>query len=127
MGTEPPTPSRTRVLLAFAVIYLLWGSTYLAIRLAIDTIPPFLMAGSRMFAAGAVLHAVAARSVGPRPTRRQWRNAALASIPLFVVGNGGVTWAQQAVPSGAAALVIATLPAWLLLLDWRPARWRGSR
>lgn len=114
MPTEPP---RAKLLLAFAAIYLLWGSTYLAIRLAIDSIPPFLMAGARLLLAGAVLYAIGARP-GARPTRRHWRNAALASVPLFVIGNGGVTWAELTVPSGAAALVIATLPVWLLLLDW---------
>ncbi|VTR94735.1 multidrug transporter : Uncharacterized protein OS=Chthoniobacter flavus Ellin428 GN=CfE428DRAFT_3859 PE=4 SV=1: EamA: EamA [Gemmata massiliana] len=116
MGSEPP--SRIKLFFAFAAIYILWGSTYLAIRIAIDTIPPFLMAGSRLFTAGAILYALGVRVGHPRPTRLHWRNAALAAIPLFVFGNGGVTWAEQAVPSGAASLVIATLPAWLLLLDW---------
>lgn len=118
MGSEPPPPSRAKLLLAFAAVYVLWGSTYLTIRLAVETIPPFLMAGFRFLAAGAALYALASRSGGPRPTRRQWRNAAVGAVPLFVLGNGGVTWAEQAVPSGAAALVIATLPAWLLLFDW---------
>lgn len=127
MGSESPAPSRVKLLLAFAAIYVLWGSTYLAIRLAIDTIPPFLMAGTRFLIAGAALHALAARSGLPRPSARQWRNAALGAIPLFVLGNGGVTWAEQAVPSGAAALVIATLPAWLLLLDWVYGGRKGPR
>ena len=118
MGSESPAPSRVRLLLAFAAIYVLWGSTYLAIRLAIDTIPPFLMAGGRFLAAGAALYALGVPPNLPRPTARQWRNAALGAVPLFVMGNGGVTWAELVVPSGAAALVIATLPAWLLLLDW---------
>jgi drug/metabolite transporter (DMT)-like permease len=117
MGSGPPGATRTKLLLAFAAIYVLWGSTYLAIRLAVDTLPPFLMAGSRFLVAGAVLFAFAPRTGRP-PSARHWRNAALAGIPLFVLGNGGVTWAEQVVPSGAAALVIATLPAWLLLLDW---------
>ncbi|QJW93202.1 EamA family transporter [Frigoriglobus tundricola] len=116
MGSEPP--SRIKLLLAFAAIYVLWGSTYLAIRLAIDTLPPFLMAGTRFLIAGSALYALSHRQAGPRPTGRHWRNATVAAVPLFVIGNGGVTWAEQAIPSGAAALVIATLPAWLLLLDW---------
>ena len=107
METSPPEPSRTKLFLAFAAIYLLWGSTYLAIRLAIDTLPPFLMAGSRFLVAGAALYLFASRSGSPRPSPRQWRNAAFASVPLFVMGNGGVTWAEREVPSGAAALVIA--------------------
>jgi drug/metabolite transporter (DMT)-like permease len=118
MGAEPPTPPRTKLVLAFAAIYFLWGSTYLAIRMAIDTIPPFLMAGSRFLAAGVILYGLSSRSGASRPTRRHWRNAAIASVPLFVIGNGGVTWAEQVVPTGLAALVIATLPAWLLHLDW---------
>lgn len=127
MGNEPPGAFRVKLVLAFAVIYVLWGSTYLAIRVAIGTIPPFLMAGSRLFAAGAVLYAVGVRSGVARPSARQWRNAAAAAVPLFVLGNGGVTWSQQSVPSGAAALVIATLPAWLLLLDWAYGGRRGPR
>jgi drug/metabolite transporter (DMT)-like permease len=127
MGTEPPGVPRAKLALAFAAIYLLWGSTYLAIRLAIDTVPPFLMAGSRFLAAGAALYAFGARTGTPRPSGRHWRNAAVAAVPLFVVGNGGVTWAEQAVPSGAAALVIATLPAWLLLLDWGYGGRKGPR
>jgi drug/metabolite transporter (DMT)-like permease len=127
MGIESPAPSRLKLLLAFAAIYVLWGSTYLAIRLAIDTLPPFLMAGARFLAAGAVLYALGVPSGLPRPTARHWRNAAIGAIPLFVLGNGGVTWAEQAVPSGAAALVIATLPAWLLLLDWAYGGRMGPR
>src|SRR5262245_51177883 len=115
---EAASPARVKVIIAFAAIYVLWGSTYLAIRLAIDTIPPFLMAGFRFLVAGAILYAFFSRNGGRRPTRQQWRNAAIAAIPLFVLGNGGVTWAEQVVPSGAASLVIATLPAWLILLDW---------
>jgi len=118
MGSEKPGGTRIRLLLAFTAIYVLWGSTYLAIRLAIQTLPPFLMAGSRFLVAGATLYAYSSRSGRSAPSARHWLNAAVASVPLFVLGNGGVTWAEQAVPSGAAALIVATLPAWLLLLDW---------
>lgn len=124
MGTAPPRPSPVKLVLAFACIYVVWGSTYLAIRLAVDTLPPFLMAGVRFLLAGAFLYAVGIREGLPRPTRRHWRNAAIAGVPLFVLGNGGVTWAEQTVPSGLAALIVATLPAWLLLLDWA---WGGRR
>ncbi|MDY3556507.1 EamA family transporter [Gemmata sp. JC717] len=125
MGTG--SPSKVKLLAAFAAIYILWGSTYLAIRLAIDTLPPFLMAGSRFLIAGVALYAFGRPAGVPRPTARQWRNAVTGAVPLFVMGNGGVTWAEQAVPSGAAALVIATLPAWLLLLDWGYGGRRGPR
>ncbi len=111
-------PSRVKLVLAFAVIYVLWGSTYLAIKLAVDTLPPFLMAGARFLVAGAGLYALSGGRAAVVPTARHWRNAAVAGVPLFVGGNGGVSWAQQAVPSGAAALIVATLPAWLLVLDW---------
>lgn len=125
MGVE--SPNRVKLVLAFAVIYVLWGSTYLAIRVAVETVPPFLMAGARFLVAGAVLSAVSARPGAPKPTRRQWRNAAVASVPLFVLGNGGVSWAERTVPSGAAALVVATLPAFLLLLDWGCGGRKGPR
>jgi drug/metabolite transporter (DMT)-like permease len=118
MGSKKPGVTRTRLLLAFAAIYVLWGSTYLAIRLAIDTLPPFLMAGSRFLVAGAALYAYSSRSGRPTLSTRHWWNAAVASVLLFVLGNGGVTWAEQTIPSGAAALIVATLPAWLLVLDW---------
>lgn len=118
MGSEKPGVTRTKLVLAFAAIYVLWGSTYVAIRLAVETLPPFLMAGSRFLVAGAFLYAYSSRSGRPALSVRHWWNAAVASVLLFVLGNGGVTWAEQAVPSGAAALIVATLPAWLLLLDW---------
>lgn len=118
MGDESPPHSRAKLLLAFAAIYVLWGSTYLAMKVAIETVPPFLMAGTRFLVAGTMLYLFSARGDAPRPTGRQWRNAAVASVALFVVGNGGVAWAQQVVQTGASALVVATLPAWLLLLDW---------
>lgn len=126
MGTHPPPP-RLKLLLAFAAIYFLWGSTYLAIRLAIDSVPPFLMAGTRFLIAGAVLYTVGVRAGEPRPTVRHWRAAAGAAVLLFVCGNGGVSWAQLTVPTGAAALVVATLPAWLLVLDWGYGKRGGPR
>src|SRR5688572_6993966 len=124
MGIDRAPASRIKLVLAFAAIYFLWGSTYLAIRLAIDTLPPFLMAGGRFLMAGGALFLWSVWQKTPRPTGRQWRNAALAGIPLFVMGNGGVTWAELTVPSGLAALIVATLPAWLLLFDWA---WGGRR
>ena len=118
MGTVRPRVSRVKLVLAFACIYVLWGSTYLAIKVAVETLPPFLMAGVRFLLAGAFLYALGVRQGSPRPTGRQWRNALIAGVPLFVMGNGGVVYAEQTFPSGLAALVVATLPAWLLLFDW---------
>jgi drug/metabolite transporter (DMT)-like permease len=125
MGTDRPRPSRVQLGLAFACIYVLWGSTYLAIRVAVETLPPFLMAGTRFLLAGAFLYLLGVRQGSPRPTARQWRNAIVAGIPLFVMGNGGVSWAEQTFPSGLAALVVATLPAWLLVFDWMIGGRRG--
>jgi drug/metabolite transporter (DMT)-like permease len=119
-------PTALRTALAFATVYVIWGSTYLAIRFAIETIPPFLMAGTRFLVAGAALYAwVAARGQATRPTRTQWAAAALLGGLFFLGGNGGVTWAEQLVPSGLTSLVIATVPLWLTLLEWR--RTRGAR
>ena len=123
--TEPaqsiaPRPTALRTAVAFAIVYLVWGSTYLAIRFAIETIPPFLMAGTRFLVAGGLLYGWAlARGETVRPTRVQWAAATLLGGLFFLGGNGGVTWAEQMVPSGLASLIIATVPLWLVLLEWR--------
>jgi drug/metabolite transporter (DMT)-like permease len=104
---------------ALAVVYVVWGSTYLGIAIAIETMPPLLMAGARFLLAGAVLYAVASRlpGAGTRPTRRDWAAAAASGGFLFVVGNGGVAVGEETVPSGIAALVIASIPLWIALFD----------
>ena len=111
------TSSPWLVIAAFAAIYLIWGSTYLAIRFAIETMPPLLMAGVRFLFAGGLLYAWTRLSGTPRPTRMNWRAAALVG-GLLLGGNGAVTWAEQWVPSGLAALLIATVPLWMVLLAW---------
>jgi drug/metabolite transporter (DMT)-like permease len=116
---------RIRLVVAFASVYLIWGSTYLAIRWAIDTIPTFLMAGVRFLIAGAVLYALGRARGAPKPTRANWRDAAIIGTLLLLGGNGGVVWAEQYVPSGLAALLVATEPLWVVLLDW--SRPRGTR
>jgi drug/metabolite transporter (DMT)-like permease len=114
------------VLAAFAAIYLIWGSTYLAIRLAIETMPPLLMAGTRFTVAGLLLFAWArTRGGAPAPTRRQWGAAALMGVLLLACGNGGVSWSEQRVASGLAALLVALVPLWTVLLEW--ARPGGRR
>jgi drug/metabolite transporter (DMT)-like permease len=107
------------VVAALGVVYVVWGSTYLGIALAIETMPPLLMAAVRFLVAGALLYAVARRldPTAGRPDRRQWAAALLTGGLLLGVGNGGVSWAQQTVPSGIAALVIATIPLWIVVLD----------
>jgi drug/metabolite transporter (DMT)-like permease len=107
---------RGRVITAFAAIYIIWGSTYLAIRFAIETLPPFLMAGTRFLIAGAVLYPFA-RRLGPRPEKAHWVGAAIVGALLLLAGNGGVVWAEQRVASGLAALLVATVPLWTVLLD----------
>ena len=108
------------IVAALAVVYVVWGSTYLGIALAIETLPPLLMAGTRFLVAGAILYA-ASRLVGggrsARPDRTQWGFAALTGVLMLGVGNGGVSWAQQTVPSGIAAIVIASIPLWVVVLD----------
>ena len=104
---------------ALATVYVVWGSTYLGIALAIETLPPLLMAATRFLVAGALLYLVARRfdaADAVRPDRRQWLAAAVTGTFLLAVGNGGVTWAQQTVPSGVAALVIASIPLWIAVL-----------
>ena len=106
------------VIAAFAAVYLIWGSTYLAIRLAIETIPPFLMAGTRFLCAGALLFGVMRARRVPTPKGVQWRSAAIVGALLLLAGNGGVTWAEQRVQSALTALLIATVPLWMIVLDW---------
>src|SRR5215207_3745071 len=110
---------RARLLAAFAAVYLVWGSTYLAIRFAVETLPPFLMAGSRFVLAGAILLAWArAREGAAWPARSDWRVGLISGALLLLGGNGGVAWAEQRVPSGIAALLVAIVPLWMVLLDW---------
>lgn len=103
---------------AFVALYLLWGSTYLTIRIAIETIPPFLMAGTRFVTAGLMLYAFLRWRGEPAPLREHWRMGILSGTFLMLGGNGGVTWAEQYVASSITALVIATTPLWAALLPW---------
>jgi drug/metabolite transporter (DMT)-like permease len=120
-----PAPSRVLVLAAFAVVYLVWGSTYLAIRVAIETMPPFLFAGIRFLLAGSILWGILAVRGHPRLTARQWRDSAIGGVLLMLAGNGLVVWAERLVTSSQAALFIATAPVWFTLLEW--ARAGGRR
>lgn len=104
------------LLLAFASIYIIWGSTYLAIRYAIETIPPLLTAAVRHLTAGSLL-LLWAVARGYRPTRREWYSSAVLGFMFFFIGHGTLHWAEQVVPSGLAALLIATEPMWIALLS----------
>jgi drug/metabolite transporter (DMT)-like permease len=120
-----PREHRLRLLAAFAAIYLIWGSTYLAIRYAVATIPPYLMAGTRFATAGLILLAVARARGAAWPTRRQWGVAFISGTLLLAGGVGSVSWAEQRVPSGLAALIVGAVPLVTVLVDWlRPG---GSR
>lgn len=124
--TAPP-PSRVKVVLAFAAVYIIWGSTYLGIRLAIETLPPFLMAGTRFSLAGAIL-IIWAILKGQRsmPPLAMWRRALVIGGLLLLGGNGGVTWAEKYVATGLAALLVATEPLWVVLLNWSISRQRPN-
>ncbi|UCG86699.1 MAG: EamA family transporter [Gemmatimonadota bacterium] len=120
------SPPKTRLVAAFAAVYLIWGSTYLAIRFAIDTMPPFTMAGVRFITAGGVLYVcLRARGVA-RPAPHHWRSALVIGALMLLGGNGGVVWAEQFVASGIAALLVTTVPFWVVLLAWVTGRGRPS-
>jgi drug/metabolite transporter (DMT)-like permease len=110
--------SRAQITAAFASIYVIWGSTYLAIRYADQTIPPFLMAGIRFLVSGGLLYAWARYRGAASPTRTHWRNAVIAGGFLLLGGNGAVVWAEQFVPSGLTALLVSILPFWLVIIEW---------
>lgn len=119
--------TRTKVVLAFAAIYIIWGSTYLGIRFGVETIPPFILAGVR-FIFGGILFYLWAKAQGaksPRPIH--WLTTAVVGLLMVVGGNGLVTWAEVEVPSGLAALLVAMVPMWIVLIDWlRPkGYWPG--
>src|SRR5919206_1661528 len=115
---QRPGPPRARVVAAFAAVYIIWGSTYLFIRFAVETLPPFLMAGARFAVAGAILYIWARLRGTPGPARAEVRGAAVAGLFLLLGGNGAVVWAEQRVPSGVTALLVATVPVWMVVLDW---------
>jgi drug/metabolite transporter (DMT)-like permease len=114
---------RSKVLVAFGLIYIIWGSTYLAIRYALETMPPFLMAAVRFLIAGVLVYGWSRLRGAARPTRAEWRAATVAGVLLLFGGNGAVVWAEQHLPSGLVALVVATTPVWMVLLEWL---WRGG-
>jgi len=110
---------RVRLLAAFAAVYTVWGSTYLAIRFAVETLPPLLMAGVRFVIAGALLLLWSRFHGGSRGlSRRDWITGLVSGALLLLGGNGAVVWAEQRVPSGIAALLVAIVPLWMVLLDW---------
>jgi drug/metabolite transporter (DMT)-like permease len=114
----PARATRSQILIAFAAVYIIWGSTYLAIRFAIETLPPMLMVGSRFLAAGGIMYIWLRMRGAAAPKAIHWRSAAILGILMPVFGTGVVVWAEKRVPSGIAALLVAVEPLWIVLLQW---------
>lgn len=114
------TRSKTggNVLMPLLMVYFFWGTTYLAMRIAIETIPPWIMVAARLLAAGTLLYVWCRLTGAPRPTLQHWRGAGVTGVLLLVTGNAVVAWAEQTVPSGVASLLVATVPLWVLVLGW---------
>jgi drug/metabolite transporter (DMT)-like permease len=118
---RPPT---WKVALAFATVYVLWGSTYIAIKKAIETLPPFTMGAVRFLVAGGLLYAWGRARGASAPKPLELRGALIVGGLLFLGGNGAVMWASQWVPSGLVALLVAVVPLWMVLVHWF---WGGGR
>ena len=117
-ATTQRPPKRATVIAAFAAVYVIWGSTYLFIKYAIETMPPWLMAGTRFGLAGALLYGWVRLRGTDAPSRGAWRTAMITGPLLLLGGNGAVVWAEQRVPSGITALLVAMVPLWMVLVDW---------
>jgi drug/metabolite transporter (DMT)-like permease len=121
---------KTKIWIALIALYIVWGSTYLAIRFAVETIPPFFHAGLRFLVSGLILVIWRLMAGDEKPTRQQWISTAIVGFALLLGGNGLVAWAEQRVPSGIAALMVSMSPMWLVLFEaLRPGgvkpNWRG--
>ncbi|MBA4136504.1 MAG: hypothetical protein C0518_04220 [Opitutus sp.] len=132
MSAQLSSAPRGQLIAAFAAVYVVWGSTYLAIRVAVETIPPFFMAATRFAVSGALLYGFLWFTKKIRPTKKQWRDNTIVGGFLMLGGNGLVCWAEQTVPSGIATLLVSAGPLAVVLLDWAihaadPAKKRGSR
>ncbi len=109
---------RARLFVAFAAVYVIWGSTYLAIRFAVETLPPLFMGSARFLVAGSLLFLWSRLRKDERPTGRDLVTGFVSGALMLFGGNGAVIWAEQRVPSGIAALLVAVVPLWMVLLDW---------
>jgi drug/metabolite transporter (DMT)-like permease len=106
-----------RIILAFLAIYVLWGSTYLAVRILVQTVPPLFAAGARFCVAGAILYIGSILAGDPHPTRREWRSIAVLATLMILIAYGGLFWAERTLPSGFASVLVATIPVWTLLME----------
>lgn len=116
----PGKPGRAFYLtgIALVAVYLFWGGTYLGMKVAVESMPPFLMAGARFFSAGVVLYILSRLGGARRPMLKEWRSAAIVGALLLLGGNGVVAWAEQRVSSSVASLIVAAVPVWMLLIGW---------
>jgi drug/metabolite transporter (DMT)-like permease len=122
-----PARSSSMLILAFLAVYVVWGSTYLGMRIGDESFPPLLLAGTRHLITGLVFYPILRWKTGIRPTAAHWKTAAITGFLLLCVGNGGVCWAELTVPSGVAALLVAMVTLWMVLIDWlRPGGLRPS-
>lgn len=123
----PATPAhvvpRWQLIGGFLIIYVVWGSTYLAIKWAVETIPPFSLGAMRFLIAGGALYAWSRWRGAPKPTLANWRASGLIGVLLLFLANGGVSWASKRVSSGIASVLVATVPLWLVLSE----AWMGKR
>jgi drug/metabolite transporter (DMT)-like permease len=111
-------PNRLALIVNLGLVYIIWGSTYFAIKIAVQTMPPLLMAGVRFLIAGSALYITMRMLKVPRPTLRQWTQAGFVGVLLLGGGNGTVSWVEQQVPSSIAALLVALVPLWMVSLNW---------
>jgi drug/metabolite transporter (DMT)-like permease len=119
----PGQPSRCAIIVAFAAIYVIWGSTYLGIRITLETMPPFLMAAARFLFAGSILFALLKLRGAHWPTAHQWIANGIIGMLLLLGGNGLVVWAELTIPSGITALLIGIGPLFIVLTEWA---WPGG-
>jgi drug/metabolite transporter (DMT)-like permease len=125
MANAAPARASSLLLVSFAAVYILWGSTFLAIRIGVESFPPLVLAGLRHLSVGLVFYPIFRHASGEKPTLRQWRTTIVTGVLLLLCGNGTVSWAEKVIPSGIAALLVATVTLWMVLVDWfRPG---GSR
>jgi len=134
-GAAPDTRTRVQSWIALGIVYVVWGSTYLAIRVGVGHLPPLLLAGIRYVIAGALLYPIASRASagdrapgpadgGARPGARAWLACAVVGVLLLFGGNGGVSVAETTLPSGVAAVLVATVPLWMIVFAWPVERQR---
>lgn len=125
--TAETKPSRLAFVLAFGAIYVIWGSTYLGIRVAVQTLPPLLMAGTRFAIAGVLLFSLLKARGAPWPTARQWKEQAIVGAFLLLGGNAVVSWAEMRTPSGITSLILGAAPLIVVIFDWlRPGGHRPT-